>query len=192
MTVTYMGSVHSNPVYSPVTYFAAIKALPEHIRSGMETRFIGRVAREAESLLDGRWSTVTKLGAMPQADAIKQMQHTDYLLLIVNDPSAHAGKLFDYMASGIPILALTPQNGEIAKLIRETGTGWIADPADPNAVRSLLAHAWEHRNGEKSIIHPNWPAIQAFSWPSLVDKLVKETGIGESRKSLALSAPVTR
>ena len=46
--------------------------------------------------------------------AIAAMQDADCLLAMIDDPTSHAGKIFDYLASGLPILALTPAGGEAA------------------------------------------------------------------------------
>ena len=100
--------------------------LPEPVRSRIETRFIGRVTAETQECLAGRKSAVRRLGFVPKIEGTRRLEETDYLLLIVNDPTAHAGKLFDYLASGKPILALTPPDGEIARILQKTRTGWWA------------------------------------------------------------------
>jgi len=181
MLITYFGSVYSNPVYSPQNYLDAIDSLPEQIRPHLETRIIGRVALEAAGYFHNRSSAIRQFGFMPQSQALPYLEETDYLLLIVDDPTAHGGKLFDYMATGKPILALSPLDGEVARLIQQTRTGWCVDPRDPAAIRAMIIRAYERfQSGEGPLPEPNWALIRQFAWPSLVAKLVKATALGGS------------
>ncbi len=176
--VTYFGSVYGNPVYSPKHYLDAVDALPEEIRSRIETRFIGRVAAEAAPILSGRRSRVHQIGYMPQAEGIRYLEESDCLLLIASDPTTHAGKLFDYLATGKPILALTPPDGEIGRVIRETRTGWCVDPADPLAIRAALLDMDRRLRSGMRTLQPNWEAIRFYSWPQIIARLASYTGLG--------------
>ena len=51
------------------------------------------------------------------------------LLLVNNTKNAKGiltGKFFEYMASGSPILAIGPEDGELAEIISKTATGFIS------------------------------------------------------------------
>lgn len=178
IVMTYFGSVYGNPVYSPKHYLDAVDSLPEDVRSRFETRFIGRVAAEAAPVLSGRPSRVRQIGYLPQAEGIRHLEESDCLLLIASDPTTHAGKLFDYLATGKPILALTPPDGEIGRVIRETGTGWCVDPTDPRAIRAGLLDIDKRLQGGESALQPNWEAVRYFSWPEIVARLAANTGMG--------------
>jgi hypothetical protein len=175
--ITYFGTVYMSHVYSPQNYLDAIDELPEQVRANIETRFIGRVTAESQPCLSDRRSAVKQLGFLPKLEGIRRLGETDYLLLIVNDPTAHAGKLFDYLASGKPILALSPPNGEIAHILEKTRTGWCADPTDKAAIKSMLLTAYERFKKGGPVIDPDREAIQEYSWPEIVRKVVNTTGI---------------
>ena len=177
MVITYFGTVYMTQVYSPQNYLDAIDELPEKIRSEIESCFIGRVTAESQPCLSGRKSAIRRLGFLPKFEGIRRLEETDYLLLIVNDPTAHAGKLFDYLASGKPILALSPPNGEIAHILEKTRTGWCADPTDKAAIKSMLLTAYERFKKGGPVIDPDREAIQEYSWPEIVRKVVNTTGI---------------
>jgi glycosyltransferase involved in cell wall biosynthesis len=180
MRITYLGSVYTNPVYSPKTYLDVMDSLPEEIRSQIETRIVGRVALDAAPLFEGRRSPVEQLGFMPQEQAIRQLEEADYVLQIANDPTAHGGKMFDYIASGVPILAISPAGGEIDRLLKETRTGWCVDGKDPEAIRAMLLEAYRHfRDGTRGLPEPDRDAVEQFSWPNLVAKLVRGTGMAD-------------
>ncbi len=42
-------------------------------------------------------------------------------------------KLMNFMAYGLPILAAVNPSGEVARLVRESGAGWVTDSADPDS-----------------------------------------------------------
>jgi len=177
MVVTYFGSVYGNPVYSPKLYLDALDCLPPEVRSRIETRFIGRIAAETLPLMEGRLAPVRRFGFMPQAAGLRYLEETDYLLLIARDPTTHAGKLFDYLATGKPILALTPPEGEIARILRETRTGWVIDPAGIDSVREGLLAAWRRFQDRQHHITPCREAVEAFSWPNLAGRLARAAGL---------------
>lgn len=182
MVVTYFGSVYGNPVYSPKLYLDALDSLPPEVRPRFETRFIGRIAAEVLPAMEGRSAPLRRLGFMSQAAGVRYLEESDYLLLIARDPTTHAGKLFDYMATGKPILALTPPEGEIARIIRESGSGWVIDPASIDTVREGLLDAWRRfQNGEHRVA-PRREAVEAFSWPSLAGHLARYTGLDEPKR----------
>jgi hypothetical protein len=166
--VTYFGTVHDNRVYSPDNYLAAMEGLPHPICDQIETRFIGRVVGGAQSSLTRTRAKVRLLGFMPKLDGIRELEKTDFLLLIATDPSSHAGKLFDYFGCGKPILALSPLGGEIDRLLRLTRTGWCADPWDPNAIREMTLAACRQLKQCSPAITPDMNAIRTYSWPQII------------------------
>ena len=48
-------------------------------------------------------------------------------------------KLMNYMAHGIPVIASVDTNSEAARIVRESGAGWVTDPENPSAVASKAA-----------------------------------------------------
>lgn len=177
--VTYFGTVYNNPTYRPVvTYLDAADELPEQLRSRLETRFIGRVAREAASFFDNRRHTVRQFGFMGKEAALPYLEETSYNLIVGANPTVHGGKLFDYLGTGKPILALGPVEGEMAQLIRETRTGWCVDPDNLPAIRALLLSAFDRVDNGNQGWNPDWDAIRQYEWPNLVARLVGLAGMG--------------
>jgi CelD/BcsL family acetyltransferase involved in cellulose biosynthesis len=71
------------------------------------------------------------------------MMRSDLLLLlaerfIIQIP----GKTYEYLRAGQPILALTPE-GALAKFLRKTGAGWVADPKDDAGVLLALRERYQ-------------------------------------------------
>jgi len=183
IVVTYFGTVHNNRVYSPENYLEALENLPEEIRGRIETRFIGRVVSNARQSLERTRTTVRVRGFVPRLEGIRQLQETDFVLLIATDPGSHAGKLFDYLGAGKPILALSPRGGEIDQLLQRTRCGWCADPWDQRAIQEMIVAACQRLMQGGSIIDPDKEAVQAYSWPQILATFAQVTGINRAAAS---------
>jgi glycosyltransferase involved in cell wall biosynthesis len=89
-------------------------------------------------------SRVRRWGQLDHPSTLARERAADLLLLVANTtPGAEAtvpGKLFEYLASGRPVLAIAPRESSTADVLAQTGGGWLADPRDPEAiVRQLRA-----------------------------------------------------
>lgn len=141
MVVTHVGTVYKTA--TPRFYFAALDRLPEPVTGQIETRFIGRISDGERVQLEQQKSNVQILGFMPQAEALKTMETTDYLLLTMTNEISMPGKMFEYLASGKPILAITPKGSEVDRILQETGAGISAPPDDPAAIEAMLNRAFD-------------------------------------------------
>lgn len=189
MIVTYFGTLYDNPAYSPTFDFLdALEDLPEFIRNSIEMWFIGRVAKECEPLLEGRGISIRRFGFMPQSQALDYLAQSDYVLMVAGNPTTHAGKLFDYLASGKPILALCHSHSEIAKVIRETRSGVTIELGDRAAIVGAVCEAFERANAG-----PPPPsdreAVRFYEWPRLVERMAAMTRLGVFRNGGSTNPP---
>jgi glycosyltransferase involved in cell wall biosynthesis len=171
VVITYVGTVYT--ATSPRYFFDALDEMPDEIRSQIEVRFVGRITAEERHWLDSRTSGVQILGFMSQAEALRHMQETDYLLLTMTDPTAATGKIYEYLATGKPILAVAPPEGEIGQVLEETGAGWCADPRDRSAIQALVERAVEATRKSRPFPQPDWEAIRRYERPRLAAELAK-------------------
>jgi glycosyltransferase involved in cell wall biosynthesis len=178
MVIGYLGSMYANPIYNPTCFLNAVDSLPEKIVDDIELRLIGRVAIEAAPLLQNRKVRIREMGFMPQRDAIKQLEECDFLLHLADEKTHHGGKMFDYLATGLPMLACTPKDGEVARVLAETGAGTTAEAKDVDDIRRMLLEAYERLvSGAATRIEPKWDVVEQYSWPKLVERLIKMTAI---------------
>jgi glycosyltransferase involved in cell wall biosynthesis len=75
--------------------------------------------------------------------ALELQKDSDALLLLIPEAEGRgravlSGKVFEYLAAERPILAAVPQDGEAARLLRETGTGILVSPDDIGGMRTAL------------------------------------------------------
>lgn len=99
------------------------------------------------------------MGNLPHKKALSAMKSADVLLLIGDTaPGSEAyipGKLYEYMAIGHPILALSFE-GESTGIIRRFELGEVVDPLDKQAIKKAFLSLYEHwRN------HKNQPPLPA-------------------------------
>lgn len=185
--VVYIGTVYKP--CSPRTYLAALDRLPEELRSRFETRFVGRVENDESRYLVGCSSKVETLGFLPQNQALRHMEEADYLLLPLTEPSVLPGKVYEYMATGKPVLALTPAMGELGRLIRETGTGLQAEHGDVDAIARLLASI---ALGTAERVRPDAGKVESYSRLRLAQEYARlirrKQGIWEDEEELTLHA----
>lgn len=115
-----------------------------------------------------RKSHIVEHGFVPQSQAVDAMAEADILLLTMTDPSFTSGKIYDYLATGKPILAISPKGGEVDDVLRETGAGWLADPNEPGSIRGALLEILALRDSGHLASRSNPDRIARYARPSLV------------------------
>ena len=84
---------------------------------------------------------------VPHRTAIDRMREAALLLLSINRvqgaEAITTGKLYEYLASGRPVLALGPVHGDAARILEETGGGRLFDFEDAAGVRAFLRRHYE-------------------------------------------------
>ncbi len=159
--LTYIGTVYGST--DPRTFVQAVQSLPSEVRSRLRVRFIGHIEapayREALMSLGG---TVELKGFIPQAEALRAIQDTTYLLLITHDRINVAAKFYDYLGGGKPILGAVHKDGDVRRLLEETGAGWWADVGDVEAIRRMLIEAVERRASLGKVFRPDRERIAAY------------------------------
>ncbi|HSO78427.1 MAG TPA: glycosyltransferase, partial [Bacteroidales bacterium] len=140
-TITYVGTL--SEAYPVKSFLAAargcVKAqLPLHLR------FVGRVPESVRGIISSEAKGCTT-EFIPYSDhpvAIKHMMSSSLLLIIIPDhPSGKSiitGKLFEYMASGKPVLFIGPVDGDAAHLLARCGYKGIFGYDNTEGIRSFI------------------------------------------------------
>ena len=131
-TLTHAGSLVKSR--NPEVLWQCLSSLAnedENFRQRLEIHLIGKVDYSVtESLQNlGLTSFVRRTDYIPHNDIMKELMRSQLLLLLVNDtPNAKGiltGKFFEYLSSGRPVLAIGPEDGDVASILKETGAGSI-------------------------------------------------------------------
>jgi glycosyltransferase involved in cell wall biosynthesis len=90
----------------------------------------------------GLATDVVMTGQLPYREALQAMARASILVLF-DTPGRTVGvpaKLYEYFGAGRPILALAESNGDVAHILRDSGTLYrLASPRDAGQIRQALA-----------------------------------------------------
>jgi glycosyltransferase involved in cell wall biosynthesis len=145
-TIVHAGSFFG--ARTPRPFLEALRTVldrrPE-LRGRVRARFLGDLRPEdrawAEGLgLDG---ALEEDGFVPHRDSLTAQRSADALLLLIPHADGRgdtvlSGKVFEYIASGRPILAAVPPDGVAANLLRSVGAGEVADSDDVEGIAGAL------------------------------------------------------
>ncbi len=140
----------------------------------LEIKLVGKIDIYVKEQLEifGLTKYVNKIDYLPHNQVIEEQQKSRVLLLLVNKTKNAkgilTGKFFEYMAAKAPILAIGPTDGDLAKIIEQTGAGLISDFNDEQSLKkNILDFYYGHaqQRDEK--------AINAYSRKNLTCELVK-------------------
>lgn len=169
-TVTYAGSFYGER--TPYNFLKAVEELLEHNTiDDIRINFVGVLKPiEISGKLAGK---ITFLNRIPNSDAVKMMKQSDALLLIHPTTSVkgvYTGKLFEYIGSLRPIIALIDPDDVASTLIRKCNAGFIADNNDIEGIKKAILNAYEIYKGNKTF-SPNLEEINACKRVYQVEKL---------------------
>lgn len=138
----------------------------------LEIKLVGKVdVYVIEQLKEfGLMMYVRKIDYLPHNEVIREQQRSRVLLLLVNNTKNAkgilTGKFFEYMASGSPILAIGPVDGDLAAILHETNSGLISGFNDELTLRNNLLAFFEGKT-----INRNESKILKYSRKELTKQL---------------------
>ena len=141
LTITYAGTLSG--AY-PLKGF--LEAAGEYIKNknALSLRFVGTVSRAEKELIIEK-AGLENVEFIPHVDhhaAIKYMLETTALLLIIPDhqsgKSILTGKLFEYIASGKPVICIGPPDGDAAEIISISKAGSAHGYNDIQGISEIL------------------------------------------------------
>ncbi len=171
-TITYTGTVAAN--YHLEGFFNVLHALSD---IPLLLRFVGRVAEKYKNLIRSL-KLEDKILFVPHvshAEAIRYMVSSDLLLLAIPDVPDNAGiltgKLFEYLASGVPVLGVGPVEGDAAAILRECHAGIMVDYSDQQTMKAFV----QEKIAASASGHENPPPGRCFRYSrkSLTREMVR-------------------
>lgn len=180
-TITYTGAFYGRR--KPDTFF---EALYELIRDGkvdesrVHGKFIGnfklpQLNKQLEKY--GLERIVEIFSYMDHDECIKHMLQSDALLLIEGgghgSEAFYTGKVFEYMVTNRPIIAVVPKNGAAAQVIRQTRTGLVSDFDDVKQTKENILTFYNSWLNNESSFSPNYEEIGKYDRKVLTGELVK-------------------
>ncbi|HEB12839.1 MAG TPA: glycosyltransferase, partial [Actinobacteria bacterium] len=116
---------------------------------------------------------IAMIGYVPHNECLERFFRSQVLLFITDPVECRmhlAGKIFEYLAAGRPILALTGP-GEAGDIIKRTRSGLVVLANDAGAIREALLGLYrDYRNGFQEF-KPDLDQIRQFERQSLTRRL---------------------
>ncbi len=138
--VLYAGNIGLTSCLEDVLAAAEILRNRNDIRIVFVGEGVKKEALEAESRARNL-DNVLFLPYQPREEFAEMLAAADMGLVTLNPGAGFSSlpsKTFNVMASGRPILAVTPQTGEVARLIRVAGCGWNVLPSSPRKLAGTI------------------------------------------------------
>lgn len=118
---------------------------------------------------------VNNLGYVAHDEAVAHQRKSQVLLLIeIDSPdtcSIIPGKLFEYMVSGRPIVALGPKGSDIAEIVQSTNTGTFFTYTEKDALKQKISELYAQYQEGSLQAHPL--GLQRYSRKQLTQVLVQ-------------------
>ncbi|MCI5080279.1 MAG: hypothetical protein MRY78_01235, partial [Saprospiraceae bacterium] len=164
---------------NPATFFEVCAEMARENSSFQEALDIQLVGQVDYSVTEtytqaGIEASVQLTGQVNRDEALNLMAASPVLLLLLNQQDNAKGripgKLFEYLATRRPILVLGPTNSDVAKIVRETNSGYCCEYNDTEGIREVLQQLYTaYANG--SLKAPRKGNIEQFSIRNLTGKI---------------------
>ena len=177
-SLAHIGSFLSerNPLILWKSLVELLNEIPD-FKSHLEVKLIGAVSQEVlETINKYKLDPfLNNLGYVSHKEAVTHQRKSQVLLLIEIDSddtrSIIPGKLFEYMVSGRPIIAIGPQNSDFAEIITNTNTGVFFDYSDKMKLKSVILDFYNQFLEGK--LQSNGVGLQKYSRKSLTKELAQ-------------------
>lgn len=177
-SICYVGTM--NAARNPIVLWQALskmcstsKEFAQKLKIVMAGQIDISVTNTIKSLnLEGNFEY---LGLLPHDKALELQKSSQVLLLVVNNtPNAKGivtGKFFEYLAVGKRILAIGPTDGDLAEIIRETGSGDVIGYDDVDSTIQTLTRYFNLF--EQGKMDPEPKGIEKYSRKALTGRLAE-------------------
>lgn len=112
---------------------------------------------------------------LPHKQAIEEMCRSTVLILLVgvypHNEGIFTGKIFEYLRSGRPILAVVPDDGLAAKIVKETNSGIVVSNDNVDEISEGIVKMFELFKNEKLEVSFNRIGIEKYSRQNLTKEL---------------------
>jgi glycosyltransferase involved in cell wall biosynthesis len=177
-SLAHIGSFLSerNPKLLWETLVELLHEIPD-FKNHLEIKLIGAVSQEVlEAITQFDLNPyLNNLGYVSHSDAIAHQRKSQVLLLIeINSDDTKSiipGKLFEYMVSGRPIIAIGPNGSDFAEIITSTNTGVFFDYSEKMKLKTVLLRFYTQFL--ENTLQANAVGLQHYSRKNLTEKLVK-------------------
>lgn len=186
-TLVYTGSVYAYR-YSLLEIFintlgTLLMEMPD-MKNKIMVKFIGEIAvckKDAAKLTTlmqkfDLCNTVFFEKQVSHKESLQLQREADVLLLLVHEgvdsKTVFTGKIFEYLASGRTILAITPDS-PAKDLIQNANTGIVVKPGDVNEMKKCILELYQKWNSSKLSMSPRQEIVKEYDCKILTGRLAE-------------------
>ncbi len=149
--ITYTGSLYGRRNLDEFLDGLKLAVDKNQVRKNrLEIRIVGNIydkVIEAYSKAYNLEGVIKSYGYLPHKESIQMLFNSDIILLVIGKGKGsrnfYTGKIFEYIRANRPILAIVPEDGVAADVIRETRTGLVVDPENIVGIKNALANYYK-------------------------------------------------
>ncbi|MBY5959920.1 glycosyltransferase family 4 protein [Membranicola marinus] len=140
--ITYAGFLSDTRI--PQSLLTVLANAPTGKYADIELHLYGKSSAGFNQLVENLHLTskVIHHGYVDHDTLVQNLCASDALLMVVDDVSDNkgilTGKLFDYMGTQKPIIAIGPKNGEVGQIIAHSDSGWYVEYDDVSGMEKCL------------------------------------------------------
>ena len=141
-SIIYAGSFYG--ARKPNNFFLALLRVLKKQETNLKVRIIGN--KDPIEIPLGLRNIVSEESTLPYEAICKEMKNADALLMVTPsclEKGIYTGKLFDYLGSGTPIIALAPPDDVAGQLIKQANAGYVAANEDVDAIENIIEKAYD-------------------------------------------------
>lgn len=178
--IGHMGSLYG--LRTPKYFLHALQILVQqkpHLRKQIEVQFVGNYGKEAPVIVDklGLNDLVQFIGYIPHEKCLELMVNSHLLLLIVASEDYRTsgivtGKLFEYLFSGRPVLALASKKSIVANIIQSANAGLVVS-SDTEAIKEAILKFYEQWAEGKLSATTDMAIIEQYNRKVLTHRLAQ-------------------
>lgn len=146
-TITYLGALSKiqNPEHLWEVLGEMVREHPEFAQN-LQINMIGQIDNSVSHSIEAQGlSPFTSYSSYIPHNEVSAVNRSSTLLLLLLMPDSEprakglvTGKLFEYMASGRPILCIGPENGDAARILRETHAGQTVSFENKEKIKATI------------------------------------------------------
>lgn len=177
-SLAHIGSFLSerNPLILWESLVELLREIPD-FKSHLEIKLMGAISQEVLETISqfSLNSYLNNLGYVSHSEAVAHQRKSQVLLLIeINSEETKSiipGKLFEYMVSERPIVAIGPKDSDFAEIIRNTNTGLFFDYSEKIRLKQAIFEYYNQFLEGK--LQSNGVGLQHYSRRNLTKQLVE-------------------
>lgn len=184
-TITYSGLLYTEdrdvrPIFKALAHLIQTKKID---REAIVFLYVGAGQDLTALAKDYKLTDIIQTtGYVSHHQALQYNIDSNLLLLLVGDTArvkyVYTGKIFDYLRSGKPILAIAPDPSVVKETLDATGHGYVVQSPDMARIQEIILKEytdWKNKS-ENTFLHH--PLIEQFERKYLTGKLAQALTMG--------------